>query len=66
MYLFDREAQAPEEGATAVFKLYHYDPTIAGGVVFVLLFTGTTLFAFLAAHSCTILVPYPNSDWRSL
>ncbi|KAH8663894.1 RTA1 like protein-domain-containing protein [Ilyonectria robusta] len=46
MYLFDREGQAPEEGAGAVFKLYHYDPTIAGGVVFVLLFTGTTLLHF--------------------
>jgi hypothetical protein len=33
-----------DDAAGPVFKLYHYDPTIAGAVIFVLLFVGTTFF----------------------
>jgi hypothetical protein len=33
-----------DDAAEPVFKLYHYDPTIAGAVIFVLLFVGTTFF----------------------
>ena len=35
-----------DDAAEPVFKLYHYDPTIAGAVIFVLLFVGTTGFHF--------------------
>jgi hypothetical protein len=34
-------AGAPEE---STFSLYHYDPTTAGAMVFLLLFLGTSLF----------------------
>ena len=33
-----------DDVAEPVFKLYHYDPTTAGAVIFVLLFLGTTCF----------------------
>ncbi|OLN88264.1 Protein RTM1-like protein 1 [Colletotrichum chlorophyti] len=41
------------------FKLYHYDPTIAGAVICVLLFLGTTLFHFwqLVKSRCWFLLP---------
>ncbi|KAF4445456.1 hypothetical protein F53441_10798 [Fusarium austroafricanum] len=43
MYLYERaEESAPDEGA--VFKLYHYNPTVVGAVIFVILFAATTLF----------------------
>jgi hypothetical protein len=41
MSLFHREEAPPD--AASPFKLYHYDPTIAGGVIFVLLFLATTV-----------------------
>jgi len=33
-----------DDAAEPIFKLYHYDPTIAGAVIFVILFLGTTCF----------------------
>ncbi|KAH7368396.1 RTA1 protein [Plectosphaerella cucumerina] len=38
-----QDAAAPPENP---FKLYHYDPTVAGGVIVALLFLGTTLLHF--------------------
>ncbi|OHW90248.1 RTA1 domain protein [Colletotrichum incanum] len=48
----DLEAQNP-------FKLYHYDPTIVGAVIFVLLFLGTSLFHLwqLVRARCWFLLP---------
>ncbi|OHW97543.1 RTA1 domain protein [Colletotrichum incanum] len=41
------------------FKLYHYDPTITGAIIFMLLFLGTTLFHFwqLVKSRCWFLLP---------
>jgi hypothetical protein len=35
-----------DDAAQPVFKLYHYNPTIAGAVIFVLFFLGTTCLHF--------------------
>ncbi|RYP80323.1 hypothetical protein DL770_006270 [Monosporascus sp. CRB-9-2] len=41
------------------FKLYHYDPTTAGALIFVLLFLGTTILHFwqLIRARCWFLIP---------
>jgi hypothetical protein len=38
-----QDAATPPENP---FKLYHYDPTVAGGIIVALLFLGTTLLHF--------------------
>ncbi|KAM5341550.1 hypothetical protein ACJ41O_014581 [Fusarium nematophilum] len=50
---------APAAGSENTFSLYHYDPTIAGGVIFALLFLGTTLFHFwqLFRERCWFVIP---------
>lgn len=42
------------------FKLYHYNPTIAGAVVFVLLFMGTTGFHTYQSFRtrCWFVIPF--------
>ncbi|KAF9872460.1 rta1 domain protein [Colletotrichum karsti] len=59
MGLSHRDTAAPEQTAGDVFKLYHYDPTIAGAVIFVFLFLGTTLLHFwqLFRSRCWFLLP---------
>ncbi|KAM0554894.1 hypothetical protein ACHAPJ_006629 [Fusarium lateritium] len=42
MQLHDRAATSAS-GDAGGFKLYHYDPTVAGGVIFSILFAATTL-----------------------
>ncbi|RFN48485.1 hypothetical protein FIE12Z_7294 [Fusarium flagelliforme] len=42
MNMFPRDA-ATDGAAAGGFALYHYDPSMAGGVIFTLLFIGTTL-----------------------
>ncbi|KAH7020384.1 RTA1 like protein-domain-containing protein [Ilyonectria destructans] len=57
MFLHGRDDAAASDGGG--FKLYHYDPTIAGSVIFVILFLGTTLFHFwqLFRGRCWFLIP---------
>ncbi|KAM6507178.1 hypothetical protein FALCPG4_018560 [Fusarium falciforme] len=57
MYLLHRAA--PAAGSENTFSLYHYDPTIAGGVIFALLFLGTTVFHFwqLFRARCWFMIP---------
>ncbi|KAF5010643.1 hypothetical protein FDECE_3209 [Fusarium decemcellulare] len=57
MYLFYRSA--PTAGSENTFSLYHYDPTIVGGVTFALLFLGTTLVHFwqLFRGRCWFVIP---------
>lgn len=57
MFLHGRDDASASEGGG--FKLYHYDPTIAGSVIFVILFLGTTLFHFwqLFRGRCWFLIP---------
>ncbi|KAH6879863.1 RTA1 like protein-domain-containing protein [Thelonectria olida] len=57
MYLLYPDARAA--GADSSFKLYHYDPTIAGGVIFALLFLSTTLLHFwqLFRERCWFMIP---------
>ncbi|KAG8668046.1 hypothetical protein FPOAC2_10189 [Fusarium poae] len=43
MDMYQRDATA-DAGDAGGFKLYHYDPSMAGGVIFTLLFIGTTIF----------------------
>ncbi|PTD08479.1 Protein RTA1 [Fusarium culmorum] len=43
MNMYQRDAAA-DAGDAGGFKLYHYDPSMAGGAIFTLLFIGTTLF----------------------
>ncbi|RGP62618.1 hypothetical protein FSPOR_9197 [Fusarium sporotrichioides] len=43
MDVYQRDASA-DAGDAGGFKLYHYDPSMAGGAIFALLFIGTTLF----------------------
>jgi hypothetical protein len=57
MYLFIREdTTTPPENP---FKLYHYDPSIAGAVVVLLLFLGTTALHFwqLFRARCWFMLP---------
>ncbi|KAF6843736.1 RTA1 domain protein [Colletotrichum musicola] len=48
-----------DQAAANPFKLYHYDPTVAGAVIFVLLFLATTCFHFwqLFKSRCWFLIP---------
>ncbi|KAH7166448.1 RTA1 like protein-domain-containing protein [Dactylonectria macrodidyma] len=57
MYLLHRDA--PAASADDTFNLYHYDPTIAGGVIFALLFLGTTLLHIwqLFRARCWFMIP---------
>ncbi|KAJ3536886.1 hypothetical protein NM208_g6534 [Fusarium decemcellulare] len=57
MHIQDRAESSPSDANE--FKLYHYDPTIAGAVIFILLFLGTTLFHFwqLFRSRCWFLLP---------
>ncbi|KAI8710737.1 hypothetical protein NCS52_01533400 [Fusarium sp. LHS14.1] len=57
MSLFHRTDAAADAGST--FSLYHYDPTIAGGVVFALLFLATSGFHFwqLFRARCWFMIP---------
>ncbi|KAH7248223.1 RTA1 like protein-domain-containing protein [Fusarium solani] len=57
MQLRDRDTSASSGGGE--FKLYHYEPTIAGSVVFVLLFLGTTILHAwqLYRGRCWFLIP---------
>lgn len=59
MDLFRRSTTEAESAAQNPFKLYHYDPTIAGAVIFVLLFLVTTLLHFwqLVRARCWFLLP---------
>ncbi|KAH0419613.1 hypothetical protein CcaCcLH18_14346 [Colletotrichum camelliae] len=59
MDLFVRDASAADMSEAAVFKLYHYDPTVAGAVVFVFLFLATTILHFwqLIRSRCWFLIP---------
>ncbi|UPK92343.1 hypothetical protein LCI18_003278 [Fusarium solani-melongenae] len=57
MSLFHRADPAADAGAT--FSLYHYDPTIAGGVVFALLYLVTSGLHFwqLFRARCWFMIP---------
>ncbi|WKT51449.1 RTA-like protein [Fusarium oxysporum f. sp. vasinfectum] len=57
MYLLNRSA--PVAQAQEQFSLYHYDPTIVGGVVFALLFLSTTFIHFwqLIRARCWFMIP---------
>ncbi|KAH7268032.1 hypothetical protein FSOLCH5_008447 [Fusarium solani] len=57
MSLFHRADPAADAGAT--FSLYHYDPTIAGGVVFALLYLATSGLHFwqLFRARCWFMIP---------
>ncbi|KZL66851.1 RTA1 domain protein [Colletotrichum tofieldiae] len=59
MDLVRRNATEADSAAQSSFKLYHYDPTIVGAVIFVLLFLGTSLFHFwqLVRARCWFLLP---------
>lgn len=59
MDLFVRDASAADMSEAAVFKLYHYDPTVAGAVIFVFLFLATTILHFwqLIRSRCWFLIP---------
>ncbi|RTE78510.1 hypothetical protein BHE90_007001 [Fusarium euwallaceae] len=59
MSLSHRADTAADPGAGAVFSLYHYDPTVAGGVIFALLFVGTSAFHFwqLFRARCWFMIP---------
>ncbi|KAF4847786.1 Protein RTA1 [Colletotrichum siamense] len=54
-----RDTSAADMSQAAVFKLYHYDPTVAGAVVFVFLFLATTILHFwqLVRSRCWFLIP---------
>ncbi|KAH7142740.1 RTA1 like protein-domain-containing protein [Dactylonectria estremocensis] len=57
MFLLHRDA--PAVRAEEPFKLYHYDPTIAGGVVFALLFLASTFLHIwqLFRARCWFMIP---------
>jgi hypothetical protein len=59
MALILRAMSAEEIAAASSFKLYHYDPTIAGAVIFVLLFLATTGLHFwqMFKSRCWFLLP---------
>lgn len=59
MTLIPRAATGADLAAANSFKLYHYDPTIAGAVIFVLLFSVTTAIHFwqLLKSRCWFLLP---------
>ncbi|KAJ4211333.1 hypothetical protein NW759_012534 [Fusarium solani] len=57
MFLQDRASESAD--ASGGFKLYHYDPTIPGAVIFMLLFLATTAFHFwqLIRPRCWFMLP---------
>jgi hypothetical protein len=57
MYLVVREDTPPQEQKP--FSLYHYDPTIGGAVVTLLLFLATTMWHFwqLFRARCWFILP---------
>ncbi|WAO89251.1 Hypothetical protein NCS54_00663600 [Fusarium falciforme] len=57
MFLQDRASEPTD--ASGGFKLYHYDPTIPGAVIFMLLFLATTAFHFwqLIRPRCWFMLP---------
>lgn len=59
MLLIPRDATEADLAAASSFRLYHYDPTIAGAVIFVLLFSATTAIHFgqLLKSRCWFLLP---------
>ncbi|KAK1566122.1 RTA1 protein [Colletotrichum navitas] len=59
MDLIVRDASAADASEASAFKAYHYDPTIAGAVVFVLLFLATTILHFwqLVRSRCWFMIP---------
>ncbi|KAL0934369.1 RTA1 domain protein [Colletotrichum truncatum] len=59
MDLHRRNATEADAAGANPFKLYHYDPTIAGAVIFVLLFLATTILHFwqLVKSKCWFLLP---------
>ncbi|TDZ48376.1 Protein RTM1 [Colletotrichum trifolii] len=54
-----QNATGPAVAAESSFKLYHYDPTVAGAVIFVLLFLATTTLHLwqLFKSKCWFLLP---------
>ncbi|WQF90204.1 Putative RTA-like protein [Colletotrichum destructivum] len=54
------EARASAAQDEPIFKLYHYNPTIAGAIIFVVLFVGTTGFHFyqLSRSRCWFMIPF--------
>jgi hypothetical protein len=64
MSLFHRADPAADAGAT--FSLYHYDPTIAGGVVFALLYLATSGLHFwqLFRARCWFMIPLATGGIR--
>lgn len=59
MTLIPRAAAKANLAAANSFRLYHYDPTIAGAVIFVFLFLATTAIHFwqLLKSRCWFLLP---------
>lgn len=59
MTLIPRGATEADLAAANSFRLYHYDPTVAGAVIFVLLFSATTAIHFwqLLKSRCWFLLP---------
>lgn len=57
--LVPRDSTEADLAAANSFRLYHYDPTIAGAVIFVLLFSATTAIHFwqLLKSRCWFLLP---------
>ncbi|RSL95004.1 hypothetical protein CEP52_012303 [Fusarium oligoseptatum] len=57
MFLQDRASESAD--ASSGFKLYHYDPTIPGAVIFTLLFLASTAFHFwqLIRPRCWFMLP---------
>ncbi|KAH8782678.1 RTA1 protein [Diaporthe sp. PMI_573] len=59
MTLIPRQASEADMAAASPFKLYHYDPTVAGAVIFVLLFIATAGLHFwqMFKSRCWFLLP---------
>ncbi|GKT67232.1 hypothetical protein ColTof3_14571 [Colletotrichum tofieldiae] len=54
----EAKISAPE--AEPIFKLYHYNPTVAGAIIFTILFIGTTGLHFyrLFRSRCWFMIPF--------
>lgn len=59
MTLTPRTATEADLDAANQFRLYHYDPTVVGAIIFVLLFLATTALHFwqLFRSKCCFLLP---------
>lgn len=59
MTLIPRTATEADLDAANQFRLYHYDPTVVGAIIFVLLFLATTALHFwqLFKSRCWFLLP---------